>query len=260
MALPSTHLQRTVTVDLYLPPTNSGEPVCLLLINDGQDMDSLGLAPLLAELYESNRIRPLLCAAIHAGPNRKLEYGTAHMQDYKGRGSLAPQYSRFIIEELLPGIRSAYAQWSWREQAFAGFSLGALSALDIVWNHPQQFSTAGLFSGSFWWRSRDKLDAEYRDENDRIMHRQISQGIHYPWLRFFFECGGADESEDRNQNGVIDSIDDTLDLIRVLTDKGYDPQTQIRYLQLDEGRHDISTWAMAMPEFIEWGWGNQMSR
>jgi len=41
-----------------------------------------------------------------------------------------------------------------------------------------------------------------------------------PGLKFFFECGTADETEDRNGNGIIDSIDDTKDLISALINKG----------------------------------------
>ena len=41
-------------------------------------------------------------------------------------------------------------------------------------------------------------------------------------MKFYFECGTADESADRNQNGVIDSIDDTKDLISTLIEKGYE--------------------------------------
>ena len=48
-------------------------------------------------------------------------------------------------------------------------------------------------------------------------------------MKFFFECGTADEKEDRNENGVIDSIDDTLDLIATLKNKGYDSGKDISY-------------------------------
>jgi hypothetical protein len=51
---------------------------------------------------------------------------------------------------------------------------------------------------------------------------------------------------------VIDSIDDVNDLIRELVAKGYDPAKDIRYLEIDCGRHDIPTWARAMPEFLLW--------
>ena len=37
---------------------------------------------------------------------------------------------------------------------------------------------------------------------------------YFPGLKFFFQCGNMDETMDRNKNGIIDSIDDTLDLIQ----------------------------------------------
>ena len=60
---------------------------------------------------------------------------------------------------------------------------------------------------------------------------------------------------DRNNNGVIDSIDDALSLIEDLEAKGYTKETDIKYLELQEGRHDVPTWASAFPDFLKWGWG-----
>lgn len=71
----------------------------------------------------------------------------------------------------------------------------------------------------------------------------------YPWLKFFFECGAGDEGEDRNKNGIIDSIDDTLDLIAELKAKGYS-NNSIKYLELASGKHDVPTWGQAFPEFL----------
>jgi len=146
------------------------------LINDGQDMEKLGLKAMLDELYSKNIIEPLLCVGIHAGTERKMEYGTARIPDYKGRGAKAGKYTGFIFDELLPYIHTQYPVPGFKEKAFAGFSLGALSALDIVWNHPQEFSRIGIFSGSFWWRIKDQHDKTYSDDTDRIMHWQIRNG------------------------------------------------------------------------------------
>jgi len=143
---------------------------------------------------------------------------------------------------------------SFKHKAFAGFSLGGLSALDIVWNHPQEFLKAGVFSGALWWRTK-ALDKGYVEDRDRIMHVSIRKGNYHPGLKFFFETGTMDETEDRNNNGIIDSIDDTLGLIEELKNKGYHYPTDINYLELQDGRHDIQTWAKAMPEFLKWGWG-----
>lgn len=249
-------LDREVTIDLYAPPCHPpGEEVSLLLINDGQDLRTMNFADILEDLYSENRITPLLCAGIHCGPDRKNEYGTAHITDYKGRGAKAALYTRFIFEELLPFIRETQEIRSFKEKSFCGFSLGGLSALDIVWNHPEEFLKVGVFSGSLWWRTLSQDDEDFNEDDHRIMHNEIREGGYYPWLKFFFETGTLDETADRNRNGIIDSIDDTLSLICELGKKGYNTETDIKYIELKDGRHDVATWGIAFPSFLKWGWG-----
>lgn len=248
----SAFLNRRVRIDYFLPPSLSSSSLSLLLINDGQDMEKLGLRSILENQYQQGALSPLLCAGIHAG-SRITEYGTAHTADYKGRGNKAGLYTQFIFKELLPAIQQTFPH-SFREKAIAGFSMGGLSALDIAWNQPAYFSKVGVFSGSLWWRTRG-LDDGYEEDRDRIMHAQIRSAKHKPELSFFFEAGTLDETMDRNHNGIIDAIDDTLTLIEELVKKGYHPQKDIRYLELEGGRHDVATWARAMPEFLKWGWG-----
>jgi enterochelin esterase-like enzyme len=252
--LTSDYLGRDVIVDAYLPKNILlPEQLSLLLINDGQDLLKMPFEEILDKEISNGNIHPIMCIGIHCGEERKLEYGIAHQQDFKGRGSKAGQYSKFIFDELLPYIRKQYNMPNFKEKAFAGFSLGGLTALDIVWNYASEFTKVGVFSGSLWWR-RKAYDEGYNDETDRIMHLQVRKGIFHPWLKFFFECGTEDEAEDRNGNGVIDSIDDTLDLLFELKAKGYTNE-HLTYYELEGGRHDVKTWAKALPEFLRWGWG-----
>jgi enterochelin esterase-like enzyme len=253
--LPSRFLQREVKVDLYRPVfSDKNDSLNLLLINDGQNLEELGLGQLLEELYTKQKIQPMLCVGIHAGTERKMEYGVAGQPDYLGRGARADLYTSFVLDELLAAIYKQYPGLSFAEKAFAGFSLGGLSALDIVWNHADLFKKVGVFSGSFWWRSLDQDDPKYKDDEHRIMQQEVRNGKFFPGLKFFFQCGNKDETKDRNGNGIIDSVDDTLDLIKELTKKGYEPLKDIEYIEMKEGRHDIATWAQAMPLFLEWGW------
>lgn len=250
----SEFLQREVIVDAYLP-VNVAQPdqMSLLLINDGQDLPKMPFDKILNDLLLENKIEPVLCIGIHCGAERKMEYGVTDQPDYKGRGAKAGAYSDFVFDELLPLIHATYNVPSFKEKSFAGFSLGGLSALDIVLNHPHEFANVGVFSGSLWWRSKGYREG-YDDNKHRIMHQQVKKGDLYPWLKFFFECGAKDEKADRNNNGVIDAIDDTLDLIKELKRKGYD-DSSIKYLELEDGRHDVPTWGKAFPDFLEWGWG-----
>ena len=257
----SAFLKREVKIDFYLPQ-NVADPsqMSLLLINDGQDMEKMGFESILEKLYAEQSIEPILCVAMHCSPNRKMEYGVAGHPDYLGRGANAGLYTSFIFDELLPFIRKKYAVPSFKEKAFAGFSLGGLMALDIVWKHAPEFTKVGAFSGSFWWRDIDQDDEDYDDDKHRIIHQQIRNGEYAPWLKFFFQCGNMDETMDRNNNGIIDSIDDTMDLIKELELKGYDKQKDIQYLELKDGHHDVPTWGRAMPVFLKWGWGREEVR
>ena len=251
----SVHLSREVFVDCYYPSNFEEVPeFSLLLINDGQDLRTMEFEKIIGKLYDEDKITPLFCVGIHCSADRKNEYGTAKVLDYKGRGAKADLYTRFVMEELIPFIRKIYHIVSFREKSFAGFSLGGLTALDIVWNHPDEFFKAGVFSGSLWWRDKDHEDPDFDENKNRIMQRQIREGHYIPWLKFFFEVGTQDETADRNNNGVIDSIDDTVAVIETLALKGYDVTKDIEYLELTDGHHDVATWAKAFPAFLEWGW------
>lgn len=249
----SQYLERDVIIDVYLP-TNVLQPeqMSLLLINDGQDLPKILFDTLLAELIDTNQIEPIFCIGIHCGSDRRNEYGTAYSADYQGLGAKAGLYNKFIFDELLPFIRKIYNTPSFKDKSFAGFSLGALSALDIVWNNANEFTRIGIFSGSLWWR-RKGYDDGYDNEMDRLMHLQIRKGDFYPWLQFFIQCGALDEAADRNNNGIIDSIDDALDLIVELKAKGY-TDAHINYLLLEDGCHNVPTWGKALPDFLRWGW------
>ncbi|MEP7168838.1 MAG: alpha/beta hydrolase-fold protein [Bacteroidota bacterium] len=214
-------LQHEFIVNVLFPPMYkyTTERFKVLYLNDGQDLQQLQLKETLDRLYAENKIEHIIIVAINT-VERMLEYGIASRPDYLERGSMASGYSRFITSELMPFINYHYRTLTGADYtAFAGFSLGALSALDIVWNHPYQFGKAGVFSGSLWWRKKDLKD-DYKD-SDRIMHDKIRRSKKRDGIKFWFQTGTLDETDDRNNNGVIDSIDDTLDLIHELKKKGF---------------------------------------
>ncbi|GAA4735219.1 alpha/beta hydrolase [Flavisolibacter ginsenosidimutans] len=256
-AVASLHLNRYVIADVYLPK-NISDPseLSLLIINDGQDLEDMPFAPTLDGLLSSGQIAPLLCVGLHCNKYRRDEYGTANVLDYAGRGKRSKAYQQFIVDELIPFLHKEYRVDAFQEKAIAGFSLGGLSALDTAWNHPGLFSTVGVFSGSFWWRSKD-VGEGYDDNQHRIMHQQIRNGEHQPNLRFYFMTGSQDETADRNNNGIIDSIDDTLDLIKELERLGYKQEQDIRYVNYENGRHDVQSWGKAMPAFLLWAWSGK---
>ena len=249
----SEYLKREVTVTLLMPEGEVTEPTHLLLLNDGQEAENLRLNDTVDALYEAGLLKPVAIAAIHAGTERLLEYGVAGNPDFKQRGAKAAAYTQFIVKELLPAIQKETGIESFETTAYAGCSLGGLSAMDITWNNPQLFDKVGVFSGSFWWRSKE-LGKGYTDA-DRIMHRVIRETAGKPDLQFWLQTGTKDETADRNMNGIIDSIDDTVDIIKELQAKGYQRPADIQYLEMVGGMHNPATWAQAMPKFLIWAFG-----
>lgn len=250
----SQYLHRRVKITAVLPPHYRGgnQRYPLLLLNDGQDLPALHLVATLRDLYQQGSIRPLLLVAIHANAERIQEYGTADEPDYAGRGAKAGAYRNFILHELLPYLHQHYRLAAGPANTFfAGFSLGGLSALDLVWQHPAVFSKAGVFSGSLWWRSR-ALDQGYVEATDRIMHARIRRRHYLAGQQFWLQAGTADETADRNHNGIIDAIDDTLGLIEELEKIGYYQPEAVVYHEVVGGRHDPATWGEAMPHFLRW--------
>ena len=257
--LASAHLGREVELSILLPPgpARSG-PLPVLYLNDGQDLERLHLQPTLDALYASGALRPFVLVAPHANEQRVQEYGTASHADFNGRGSRAGAYTSFVINELLPFAQGKYhASADPALAVMAGFSLGGLSAFDLVWHHPQVFARAGVFSGSFWWRQR-AVGAGYTPA-DRIMHGIIRARRAHPSHAFWLQSGTLDERGDRNENGVIDSIEDCLDLLEELIRSGLDPQRALRYVQVEGGHHHPDTWGRVLPDFLRWAFGAENS-
>ena len=253
----SNYLKRKIVIDFVLPPAYAQQPEALypvLLMNDGQDLERLRMTEVLHKLYQQNAIKPLIVVAVHCG-DRMQEYGTASQADYKQRGAKAADYTQFVLEELLPHVQSKYRILAGPAHTFwCGFSLGGLSAFDITWHNPAVFGKVGVFSGSFWWRQK-AYENHYDDHTDRIMQqvvRQTSLTDRHKSLKFWLQTGTADEKDDRNHNGIIDSVEDTLDLIVELEKKGYRWHRDLRYVEVQGGQHNPDTWSKAMPDFLEW--------
>lgn len=249
LVLTSHSLKRDVIVDVYLPSDLLLESDAdLLLINDGQDLVRMNFSELLSR---NETIIPLLVVGVHAGEERKMEYGVSGFPDYLGRGARATHYTQFVVHELLPALSRQFPSIKFTRKSLAGFSLGGLMAFDMLLDHPNLFSSVGVFSGSFWWRSKP-LDDCYNEELDRIMHAKIRTRIMHDHLRFFLQTGQLDEKADRNNNGIIDSIDDTLDVILELSKLGYTKEHHINYVELPDGQHNIETWGRVFPVFLNW--------
>ena len=258
----SSHLGNSRTLTILLPPgyrspAEAHTRYKTLYLNDGQDLEALRLAETLERLYAAGTIEHLIVVAVPTNADRLQEYGIAATPDYKARGSKAAAYTRFLLDEVMPVINAQYRTASGAENtAILGASLGGLSAFDIGWNHPERFGRVGVFSGSFWWRTQSNSVEEM--QTSRIAHAMVKAApltAARRELNFWFQTGTEDETDDRDQNGVIDAIQDTTELIDALQARGFRPGRDIQYVEVPGGRHDPATWAGVMDVFLRWGFG-----
>jgi enterochelin esterase-like enzyme len=87
------------------------------------------------------------------------------------------------------------------------------------------------------------------------MHKIVRSTDSKSNQQFWFQCGTEDEKADRNNNGIIDAIEDTLDLIQELETLGFERNKDVAYFEVEGGKHDEETWSNAMPEFLKWMFG-----
>ena len=248
--LPSRHLGRDVMIDVYRPALPPWRLNRLVLFNDGQDLDRMSLQDQLRAAYTDHQLPPTIVVGIHAG-DRMREYGTVNRPDYQGRGDQAGNYERFLLEELIPYLENSYNIFSMpNKRAIAGFSLGGLSAFDLAWRNPGEFGNAGVFSGSLWWR--DKPFHPGKPDADLIVHGYVRRAKKAPKVRYWFMAGTRDETADRNNNGIIDAIDDTLTLLQALENKGKIPEQDFTYVEVENGTHDPETWGTVVLDFLRW--------
>lgn len=245
-------------VDVYLPPgyqADDDQRYPVLYAQDGQDMGAVHLKSTLEVLYAVSALRPVIVVAIHASGERLNEYGTAGIPDYQYRGSKADLYTRMLLEEIMPAINGKYRTLTGPENtAVMGWSLGGLTAFDLAWTHPEIFGQVGVFSGSFWWHTDDTDLQSMLDS--RVAQKMVREGEKRKGLRFWFESGLKDETDDRDNNGVIDAVQDTRELVAELEANGYTSE-DIAMTELPNGFHSQSTWGEVLPDFLKWAFPNK---
>ncbi len=241
----SNYLKRKVILDTYSPRTPKSAPYNhpVIIFNDGQLLRNMDISKILRKLLKIKKIQPCIIIGIHSDQNRHHELGTTQFLEANGHGIFAQAYQEFILKELMSHLHID----SSHKIYIAGFSLGGLSALDISLNHPNIFSGVGVFSGALWWRDRP-FQAK-RPNAHLIIPQKIHLSHHVPNIKYWFLAGTLEETNDRDKNGIIDVIDDTLNTIVSLQRAGVSPKN-ISYVEVKGGKHQWQTWAKAMPRFL----------
>ena len=250
--LASHHLKREVLLDVVLPKNYHLQHLnCKLLVfNGGQETPYFHLKDAILDMESNPKASPIIAISIHAHDTNQA-YGITDGSEVENQKFNSTEFALFVENELIPW---AYKQFrilpGSQHAAMAGFSFGALSAFDVVLRQPHIFGSAGLFSGNFWWQSV-QADQIFQPM-DRIAIQWIGQNPGKKNTRFWFQTSWLDETADRDSDGLIDAIGDTLDVIRALQTQGYQPGTDIEYVELGSGQQDMKSISKALPRFLQW--------
>jgi enterochelin esterase family protein len=254
LPITSNYLGNSRVLSVYLPPDYTSQPqqrFKVLYSNDGQDLPTLGLEEYLNGFYASDQMEQIIVVGIPANDNRIYEYGTGPIKDADGLGASAQAYLYFLFKEVIPLINSKYRTLTGPENTgYMGWSLGALTAFYASWTHPEVFGIVGSISGSYWWRTNINSLPELLAS--RVIQKMVRESTTRPALRMWFSVGTAEDTNDRDKNGVIDMVQDTTDLLAELTQKGYQNGVDYVYEQVAGGTHDLASFSLVLPDFLRW--------
>lgn len=276
-----------IAVAVYLPPgydraTTHRYPV--LYANDGQDMEAVGLQSTLAQLYRDKAIEPVIVVAIRMLADRASGYGLSDRAAARSLvggspvgpiGTRAQDYSAWVATALVPYVDAHYrTRKSARGRTMLGWSLGALNAFNLGWQYPEVFGQVGAFSPSFWLAA-DRTSAT-TIQHTRLAQAMVDRGRRRAGLRLWFAVGTAEETRDRDGDGINDTVDDTQDLLqgyrgadgfrlRGLKQLGYTVNMDVAkhpsrhadasLFLLQGGVHNQASWKRMLPVFLRWAYG-----
>jgi enterochelin esterase-like enzyme len=260
-----------------------GYPV--LYVNDGQDMEAVGLRDTLSRMTLDGTLRPLIAVAIDMPPDRMAAYGLSDrlarhglvaQTRYGPVGTQAHAYSEWVAHTLVPLIDARYrTRSSPGARTMLGWSLGALNAFSLGWEYPEVFGRVGAFSPSFWVSADRGSPAAI--QRTRLAQRLVDSGQPRNGLQLFFAAGDREETDDRDHDGNIDVLDDLHDLIagehdgtavrtRGLAQLGssinldhaaHPDRANVAFYLLPGGEHNQASWARMLPVFLRWGFAVQ---
>lgn len=261
--LPAPAFGENVMIEVFLPPDYASDHTARypsLYINDGQDAEALALGQTLRRLYAENSIAPVIVVAVSMLPDRMGTYGFSDRNAkqsmpaqtrYGSVGAKAHAYSEWLVGSLVPFIDSQYrTKAEPQARTILGWSLGAANAFSVAWNYPDVFSRVGGFSPSFW------LSAVSGDASQRLAPRLIDGQPLPGHFKVWLAAGTAEETDDRDGDGVIDVLDDAQDVLDALKSKPRQSKRRhdFRLVRLEGGQHNQASWKLLLPGFLQWAY------
>ncbi len=138
-------LRRDLPVTIWTPEGHADEPLPMLLVHDGPEMDEYACITRYAAAMITQGVLPAFRVGLLAPGDRDAWY------------SASPAYARSLADTAVPALLRAVPTSG--RPVLAGASLGALSALHVEWTHPGTFAALFLASGSFFTMRHDEQES-----------------------------------------------------------------------------------------------------
>lgn len=203
--VPSTHLSEKRHVEIWLPPgydENPSKRYRVLYMSDGQNLFDpriantgidWGVDEAIVKLAEAGAVDPPIVVGVWSSAQRLQEYSPWHR---------APDYARFLIEELMPRVDAEFRTRKGPKNTFhMGSSMGGLLSFYLVTHHQGVFGACGCVSTHF--PISDAVVASVtggdpgKADTTPYIERDIARGLTAPKrARYWFDYGdqGLDAS------------------------------------------------------------------
>jgi len=198
--LESEHLGPTRHVEIWLPPGYDENPRVrypVLYMSDGQNLFDpriantgvdWGVDEAVVRLVEQGVIPPIIVVGAWSTADRGIEYSPWHD---------APDYARFLIEELMPRVNQEFRTLTGPENtAVMGSSMGGLLSFYLVTYHPDVFGACGCESTHFPLSEAavaehfEGVDHPANPDETPYVIRDIESGLKVPpGARYYFDYG-----------------------------------------------------------------------
>jgi enterochelin esterase-like enzyme len=244
---------------VYLPPSYSPRrKLPLLLLHDGQNLfeEAKSYAgswhvPRTIDRLDGEGLPLVVAAPANGGAKRIWEY--APFVDRKHGGGGAEHHLAFLMETVVPIVRSGFAVSSRREeQAIGGASLGGLASLWALFRAPGEFGRVLAMSPT----------TLLAGESLRAFVRRARPVE----ARIYLDCGLEEGRRKRRWKWPLPHFRPTAYVRRVrrlrraLEAKGFREPESLRYLEAEGGTHSEAAWGRRLPDALRYLWGEYGDR
>ena len=225
---------------IYVPAQYKPEqPAALMVWQDGENAKNY-VPPVMDNLIAKGDLPVMVNVFISPGVfadgrrNRSFEYDT-----------LSDQYSRFLLEEILPEVEKTYQlRPDAQSRAIAGISSGGICAWTAAWERPDRFSKVlswvGSFTGIAARLGPDGRISRPGGDNYPVLIRKTEKKP----IRVFLQDG---ENDLDNAHGSWPLANREME--RALKFKGYD----YRFV-MGNGFHSDKHGRAILPDSLRWLW------